>query len=107
MAGCSCSPGRIPLEYQYFSTESFKCSSCGKVFGDPEPWRKSIKEKLEWADIIVFQRSTDISHLKLMKLAREMGKKVIGESDDNSIDVPKTNPGFEYYKTRRGVVRNF
>lgn len=47
------------------------------------------KSDIAWADIVVLQRHIDISTLNVLQLAREMGKKIVYETDDYLLELPE------------------
>jgi glycosyltransferase involved in cell wall biosynthesis len=68
-------------------------------------WSEKIMSQINQAEIVVFQRPTELSHLKLMKYAKDLGKKIVQTADDNYIDIPEWNSGYQYYSTRQGIVK--
>lgn len=63
-------------------------------------------QDIEWADIVVMQRPTCEHHLELMRyVKKELKKPILYESDDNYIDVPKTNTGYNYFTPRAQFIK--
>lgn len=50
------------------------------------------------ADIFIIQRPYSIQHLNIIKLAKDMGVKVIGDYDDDLLEVDFYNPTYEMYE---------
>ena len=99
----NCNSGHY--EYHYYMDGLHECPRCRRAFDiDIPSWRKSVQELIEWSDIVVFQRTTDLHHLRLMREVKGMGKIVVLEADDNYIEVPEWNTGYKYYASRRGVI---
>lgn len=99
-----CRRGNI-AEFQFKEPNPFKCSNCGTIFDHPlDEWRAKVIDSINWADLVIFQRPTDASHLYLMKLAKKTGKKILVEYDDDYFNVDPSNPGYEYYRVRRPIV---
>jgi glycosyltransferase involved in cell wall biosynthesis len=102
----SCQTGPYEIQYDEVSG-AHKCPRCGH---DMEPdyevegWKNSLLDIVSWADVIIIQRYTHKSHLKLIEEIKKLGKPVIGENDDNYIDIPKWNSGYEYYSSRLNVI---
>jgi len=96
-----------PYEFQWDQEQEIACSACQAVLfpeSDLVKWKDSIQKILDEKDIIVFQRPTDLAHLKLMKKAKKMGKKIVQTADDDYINVPLWNTGHKYYTERRGII---
>lgn len=103
---CTTCGGQHTLEYQFFHEGDFKCPRCNThIPCNTQAWKDNIMDIMEWADILVFQRTTDLDHLRLMKIAQDMGKPVINEGDDDYINVNPENPGYQYYAQRQGFVK--
>jgi intein/homing endonuclease len=70
-------------------------------------WNNSINQLMEEKDIIAFQRPTDLSHIRLIRKAKLMGKKTVQICDDLYLvpGVPDWNSGFRYYKDRQGFIK--
>lgn len=102
-----CSKCRVLLEYHFFDPSPiFQCPKCHQIFPfSVKQWKEKVQEIMEWSDLIVMQRVTDLSHLKLIeKIQNEYKKPVVIESDDNYFEVPPSNPGYQYYKPRLKIV---
>jgi len=98
-------PGKIVIQYDM--EDNIFCDVCRIQLVTAEElrdWRDSLYRKIEAADIVVFQRPTEVCHLRLMRRAKEMGKKVVQTADDDYINVPEWNTGYEYYSKRRGII---
>lgn len=83
------------------------CPICGSEMMDRtayEMWIHRIHEEMSLADIVLFQRPTDLSHIRLIRKAKEYGKKTVQVADDLYTDVPEWNTGYEYYRTRKAIV---
>lgn len=52
-------------------------------------------------DVIVIFRPSSSFHLNLVKLAKDLGKKVIIDWDDNPLCLPKENPMYEHYESEK------
>lgn len=103
---CNTCGGQHMLEYHFFHEGDFKCPKCQTVIPfNTNQWKESVMSIIEWADVLVFQRTTDLDHLRLMKMSQDMGKPVILEGDDDYINVPESNPGYAYYAQRQGFVK--
>jgi glycosyltransferase involved in cell wall biosynthesis len=103
---CTTCGGQHILEYHFFHEGEFKCPKCATVLPfDTQAWKDNIMSLIDWADIVVFQRTTDLDHLRLMKMTQDMGKPVVLEGDDDYINVPEKNPGYHYYMQRQGFVK--
>lgn len=50
-------------------------------------------------DLIIILRPSSQVHLNLIKLTKDMGKKVIIDWDDDPLHLPETNPMYAYYET--------
>lgn len=88
-----------------FSGDVYSCTSCFTPLMDGlNKWKQSIYEALDWCDVSVFQRNTHQPSLDLMIECKRRGKLVIGEHDDNYIDIPDSNNGAKYYRQQRPVV---
>lgn len=93
-------------EFQFYRTDDqFACPNCQSVFDyDVRSWKKKVSDGIEWADLVVFQRTTDLDHLKLMQFVKSLGKPAVLEADDNYLDIDPTNTGYEYYSGRKAVI---
>jgi glycosyltransferase involved in cell wall biosynthesis len=69
-----------------------------------QKWKQSVYDALDWCDVAVFQRNTHQTSLDLMIEGKRRGKLVIGEHDDNYIDIPDHNNGAKYYRQQRPVI---
>lgn len=49
-------------------------------------------------DVIIILRASSESHLKLIKLAKDLGKKTIIDYDDDPLHLPQTNPMYGTYE---------
>lgn len=49
-------------------------------------------------DVIVILRPSSDAHLSLIKLAKDMGKKIISDWDDDPLHLSETNPMYGYYE---------
>lgn len=111
--GCHQNP-QLPVEHkprqftiQYDMDEDIICAVCKVMLMTAiefKEWRETLDRKMESADVVVFQRPTEVCHLRLMRRAKEMGKKVVQTADDDYINVPDWNSGYEYYSQRRGII---
>lgn len=64
------------------------------------------KDDIEWADIIEMQRPTCEHHLDLMHyIQKEIKKPVVISCDDNYLDVPTWNAGYEYFEPRSQYIK--
>lgn len=103
---CRTCGGQHSLEYQFFHEGDFKCPRCSTLINNQtQQWKDKVMDVIEWAEIVVFQRTTDLDHLRLMKIAQDMGKPIVLEGDDDYINVPTSNPGYHYYAQREGFVK--
>lgn len=103
---CKACGGNHTLEYQFFHEGDFKCPRCNSLISNKtQEWKDKLMHVMEWADLLVFQRTTDLDHLRLMKMAQDMGKPIVLEGDDDYINVPTWNPGYPYYAQRQGFVK--
>lgn len=92
-------------ERQIYDVGPWQCGVCGNPFDDNiSEWHQRVIALIKWADVVVFQRATDVQHLRLMREVKDLGKPVIFEADDNYIEVPEWNTGYQYYKPRRGFI---
>ena len=96
-----------PYEFQWDHEGEIVCPSCRfSMMSEQEvsEWRERILSQADQADLVVFQRPTELSHLKLMRRVKGMGKKIIQTADDHYLDVPAFNSGYHYYSLRRATV---
>lgn len=101
-----CQTGLYEYQYDAEIPEHF-CQNCGHLMEgaeDIQRWKDSLKSLVEWCDVLVVQRYTHMSHLEIVKWAQNLGKPVIGENDDNYIDIPKWNSGHDYYAQRKEII---
>lgn len=83
------------------------CNQCGKELPqDTDKWKTDIEDMVSWADLLVLQRVTSKGHLDLIRYIKSKGKPVIVESDDDYINVPTHNPGYNYYKPRQSIIED-
>lgn len=83
----------------------YNCITCNSpLYTNLNSWKASVFSQLDWCDVAIFQRNTDVSHIELMKEAKKRGKFVVCENDDNYFDIPRKNPGKKYYDLRRGTL---
>jgi glycosyltransferase involved in cell wall biosynthesis len=54
-------------------------------------------DDIKWADIIVIQKQVNQKIVKYVKQAKEWGKKVVTEVDDDYFNIPTWNPAYKYY----------
>jgi glycosyltransferase involved in cell wall biosynthesis len=96
-----------PYTVHWDMNEDVLCLSCREKVWDrkkQEEWKQSVLGVIDRNDIVVFQRPTELSHLRLIRLANEKKKITVQAADDNYIDVPTWNSGYEYYTLRKKIV---
>jgi len=65
-------------------------------------------KKFDWADIVVFQRQTSETSLKLFRGCKEAGQPVIYEIDDNLFNIPEAvSVKFFYSNERLDILKTF
>lgn len=57
-------------------------------------------------DVIFILRASSSEHLKIVKMAKDLHKKVIIDFDDNVLHVPETNPMHGHYAGDKGNIIN-
>lgn len=97
-----------PYEHQWDHSGSIRCPVCrSEIMSEHDVlnWRTKIKRQIDNADVVVFQRPTDPAHLRLMHYAKSKGKKVVQTCDDNYLEVPYWNSGYQYYSQRQDTIK--
>lgn len=85
--------------------DDYKCKFCfTPLINKLMEWKKKVFDTLDWCDVAVFQRNTEREQLNLMIAAKKMGKRVIVEGDDDYINIPEKNSGYQYYKPRQPII---
>jgi glycosyltransferase involved in cell wall biosynthesis len=95
-----------PYDVQWDQEESH-CASCKRLLvsaADIQVWKKSILDKINQSDVVVFQRPVGMSHLRLMRLAKSAGKVVVQTADDDYLNIPEWNPGHQFHVSRREII---
>lgn len=96
-----------PYELQWDADDDIHCPACKSQLISPEDrkaWTDNLERLFTEKDIIAFQRPTELSHLRLMKKAKKMGKKIVQVCDDDYLNVPEWNTGYRYYTERRAII---
>lgn len=55
-------------------------------------------------DIVFISRAASEAHLNIIKLAKDLGKKIILDYDDDCLNVPETNPAFHLYNPAKPIT---
>lgn len=62
---------------------------------------------IDWADIVVLQKQTNQKALPFIQYAKQKGKKVITEVDDDYFNIPVWNPAHKHYLGKEQDLINF
>ncbi|HEY9658469.1 MAG TPA: hypothetical protein V6C65_08475, partial [Allocoleopsis sp.] len=106
----------LPVEIFFDHEGDLVCPHCSRVMTTAEEghkldsvffekWRESIDQVIQGKDVIVFQRPTDLVHLRLMRKIKEAGVKLVQTCDDNYQNIPTWNNGYSYYQQRQAIVQ--
>lgn len=66
--------------------------------------RQITSHLLNAYDIIFILRPSSSAHLNIIKLAKDLGKKVLIDYDDDPLHLPKTNPMFFHYNDNKQYI---
>ena len=58
------------------------------------------REDIDWADIVILQKQTNQKALPFVQYAKNKGKKIVTEVDDDYFNIPSWNPAYKYYHGR-------
>jgi glycosyltransferase involved in cell wall biosynthesis len=96
-----------PFEFQWNDKKAFVCPHCKKQLmtdDEKKDWVSSLDRIIEESDIVCFQRPTSKESIELIKHCKDRGKKTTQVADDNYLDIPTWNNGYNYYTQRRGII---
>ena len=66
----------------------------------------SISE-ISWADIIVLQKQTNLDAMPFLNKAKELGKKIVHECDDDYFNIEPWNPAYKFYHGKEQDLISF
>ncbi len=64
-------------------------------------------EEIRWSDVVVIQKQSNQKALPFLKQAKQMGKKIISEVDDDYFHIDLSNPAYKYYYDKAQDLINF
>jgi len=62
-----------------------------------------VRQSVQWADVVVFQRMGTDEGLRMARLAHSLGKPVVHESDDMCEAIESDNPAYWFWKQDRHI----
>lgn len=62
---------------------------------------------IDWADLVVLQKQTNQKALPFIQYAKQRGKKIITEVDDDYFNIPVWNPSYKHYHNKGQDLINF
>jgi len=65
------------------------------------------KKDIDWADMLVLQKQTNQKALPFIQYAKQQGKKIITEVDDDYFHIPVWNPAYKHYHNKGQDLINF
>ena len=66
-----------------------------------------VNKDIDWADLVVLQKQTNQKALPFIQYAKQKGKKIITEVDDDYFHIPVWNPAHKYYHNKGPDLINF
>jgi len=62
---------------------------------------------IDWADLLVLQKQTNQKALPFIQYAKQKGKKIVTEVDDDYFHIPVWNPAYKHYHDKGQDLINF
>jgi len=66
-----------------------------------------VNKDIDWADLVVLQKQTNQKALPFIQYAKQKGKKIISEVDDDYFNIPLWNPAYKHYHDKGQDLINF
>jgi len=66
-----------------------------------------VNKDIDWADLVVLQKQTNQRALPFIQYAKQKGKKIITEVDDDYFNIPIWNPAYKHYHDKGQDLINF